>query len=800
MRLYTCAIHKHLVRASTILIIGAIAIAAGAEPKSVRTIAPFDSGWHFFKGDASGAEKPEFSDANWRVLSLPHDWSIEGAIDQQNRTGAAGGFLPAGVGWYRKHFTLPQQDARRRVFIDFDGVMANSAVWINGVPLGRRPYGYVSFEYELSAHLHYGDKNPNIVAVRADNSAQPASRWYSGAGIYRHVRLVITDPVHIDHWATFVTVPQLAHDKATVHVQTTIDNQSEAPRNAALDISITAPNGQVAATAATATQSIEPGKSSDFAADLIVNNPHLWNLDQPAMYRVIARVRTGKNTVDDEVIPFGIREFHFDPDTGFWLDGRNMKIKGVCLHHDGGCVGAAVPLSVWERRLSTLKSIGVNAIRTAHNPVAPEFLDLCDRMGFVVMDEMFDCWTVGKNPYDYHLYFREWSHTDTRDTVRRDRNHPSIVLYSAGNEIHDTPKPELAKEILRGLIDVFHANDPTRPVTQALFRPNVSHDYDDGLADMLDVIGQNYRENEILAAHAAKPARKIIGTENTHDRLAWLALRDHPAYAGQFLWSGIDYLGEGRMWPYIGAGSGLLDRTGAMKPIAYERQSWWSPRPIVYITRRVARRELPPTDPGYEAARRQSETIAPDWTPPVTEAHEENVEVYSNCDEVELQLNGRSLGSKSLPADASPRSWHVPFERGALKAIGRNGGQVVASEELRTAGPAAKVVLAADRDTVTPDWDDVSFVRATVVDENGTRVPNATNLIAFHIAGPANIVGVDNADNASHESFQGSERHAYHGECIAVVRGDGSSGQIVISASAPGLIGSSVNVRAGRRP
>jgi len=371
--------------------------------------------------------------------------------------------------------------------------------------------------------------------VRADNSGQPASRWYAGAGIYRHVRLLVTEPVHLDQWATFVTTPQVAAGEATVRIQTSVVNQSDAARTVTLEVAILGADGKTVKIAETALQAVAAGKSADFEQEIAVQSPDIWNLDHPALYRAVASVRAGKTTLDDEVVAFGIRKFHFDAATGFWLNGRNFKLKGVCLHHDGGAVGAAVPLRVWERRLEQLKRLGVNAIRTAHNPPAPEFLDLCDRMGFLVMDEMFDCWTVAKNPYDYHLYFRDWSLTDTRDTVLRDRNHPSIVVYSAGNEIRDTPNAELAIGILKGLVDAFHKTDPTRPVSQALFRPNASHDYEDGLADLLDVIGQNYRENEILAAHAAKPTRRILGTENQHGREVWLALRDNPPYAGQFL-------------------------------------------------------------------------------------------------------------------------------------------------------------------------------------------------------------------------------------------------------------------------
>ena len=407
--------------------------------------------------------------------------------------------------------------------------------------------------------------------------------------------------------------------------------------------------------------------------------------------------------MDEETTPFGIREFKFDADTGFWLNGHNFKLKGVCIHHDGGAFGAAVPLRVWERRLEILRQLGVNAIRTAHNPPAPEFLDLCDRMGFIVMDEMFDCWTVAKNPHDYHLYFKDWSIIDTRDTVRRDRNHPSIVVYSAGNEIHDTPKPEIAKPILASLVAAFHAEDSSRPVTQALFRPNVSHDYDNGLADLLDVVGQNYRENEILAAHQQKPARKILGTENRHDRPVWLALRDNRPYAGQFLWTGIDYLGEAPAWPIVAHGSGLIDRTGTIRPLGFQRQSWWSDKPMVFITRRVAPTALSPTDPGYQPdpQRRQQQVLFPDWTPksssPTTRMSKSTATArQSNCFST-ANLSGQRRYRQTLHREIG--MCLSPQER--LKAVAANGGQIVATQELRTAGAPARIMLSADRE---PDY------------------------------------------------------------------------------------------------
>jgi len=780
----------------TLCLIGTIALsfAPSTVQATSRTTLSFDSGWLFLKSDASGAESPSFNDSAWRKLDVPHDWSIEGPFDKDNPTRGSGGFLPSGVGCYRKHFKLAPDSKNKRVFIDFDGVMANSDVWINGFHLGKRPYGYVSFRYELTARLNLdGD---NVLAVRADTSAQPASRWYSGAGIYRHTRLVVTDPIHMGHWDTFITTPQVAADKAVVLVRTTVVNQSTVARNVALEITLVDAKGRTHKTPVTTTQSVAPGKSVDFKQEIVVQNPLVWDKDQPYLYKAITRVRADKSIVDEETSVFGIREFHFDANTGFWLNGKNFKLKGVCLHHDGSAFGAAVPLRVWERRLEILRSLGVNAIRTAHNPPSPEFLDLCDRMGFLVMDEMFDAWTVAKNPHDYHLYFKEWSLIDTRDTVRRDRNHPSILLYSAGNEIHDTPKPEIAKPILASLVKVFHENDDSRPVTQGLFRPNVSKDYDNGLADLLDVVGQNYRENEILAAHKQKPTRKIVGTENTHERNAWLPMRDNPEYAGQFIWAGIDYLGESPAWPNISYNFGLLERTGTVRPLGYQRASWWADKPMVYAARRVAPTPLAPTDPGYSPVPdRRPQVLFPDWTPRNLSAHEENVEVYSNCDEVELFLNGVSLGKQSRPADDSPRIWKVQYAPGTLQAVGRNKTRQVATYELRTAGTPAKIILTPDRNSLSATWDDVIHVTATVVDANGVLIPTASDLITFNVTGPGAIAAVDSGNNTSHEPFQSSERRAYQGRCFAMIKAT-AKGRITLTASAPSLKVSSLTLNA----
>ena len=765
------------------------------KPKTTcaRVTQPFDLHWRFTKGDAPGAEQSEFDDASWQKINVPHDWSIEGPFDPNNPTGRGGAYLPCGISWYRKDFSLPDDYAGRRVFIEFDGVMANSDVWINGHHLGKRPFGYSSFCYELTDHINFGKNESNILAVRTDTTLQPDSRWYTGQGIYRHVRMVITDPVHIDHWGVFITTPKVSAEQAVVQIQTTVVNQSDAQRKITVQTTINAPTGKFVESAES-TQFISGGQRVDVMQYITVNNPQLWDLDSPNLYEAVSKIISDEVTIDDDFTTFGIRDAHFESATGFWLNGKNIRLNGVCLHHDGGAVGAAVPLRIWERHLELLRQVGTNAIRTAHNPPAPDFLDLCDRMGFLVMDEALDAWTVGKNHAEngYNVHFKEWGTIDLRDMVLRDRNHPCVILYSTGNEIHDTPKEELARKILRVLVDICHKNDPSRPVTQGLFRPNVSHDYDNGLADMLDVIGTNYRDKELLAAHKDKPTRKIVCTEQNHARGAWLDVRDNPQHAGQFIWTGVDYLGEAD-WPSISSRFGIIDRTGGFYPRTYQRQSWWSDKPMVHIARAE-------TVPSHESDRRNSQRVFSNWTPlDPNDYTDAEVEVYSNCDEVELILNGKSLGTKPKPEDDSPRKWSIPYEAGTIKALGKNNGQIVATHELHTAGKPAKILLEVDRKKLTTDWNEVVQANVTIVDENGIRCPWADNLISFELTGPGKIIAVDNADLVSHESFQGSERHAFRGRCIAILKATAASGKITLTASAPSLESASIEIEAAAK-
>jgi beta-galactosidase len=803
---------------------------ASAQSRQGRNIINFDKNWRFVKEDVSGAEKPVFNDSKWRTLDVPHDWSIEGPYAQTNTTGSGGGYLPAGIGWYRKTFTVDAADAKRKVVIEFDGVMCNSEVFVNGVSVGKRPYGYVGFAYDITSHLNFGGK-PNIIAVRVDDSLQPSSRWYTGAGIYRHVRLVSTGTTHFDHWGVFIRPQNVTAQKAALNVQAKVTNESATAGIYTLQTTVIDPSGKTVKTSESK-QNIAAGKTADYTQNIEVTNPALWDTQRPQLYKVITKLISGTTTTDAVTTPVGIREAKFLAATGFWLNGKNIKMYGVCLHHDGGAVGSAVPLAVWERRFKKLKEIGANAIRTSHNAMAPEFLDLCDRMGMLVMDETFDTWEAnkvsrgkdGNNGGGYNLYFKQWWDKDTRDQVLSDRNHPSIVVYSVGNEIHDNLRDTSGFRKYKMQQDLIHQLDPSRPVTMALLQPNgTSQAYKTGLAEIMDITGQNYRENELVDYHNAHPDRVVIGTENTHVLNQWLALRDNPFMSGQFLWTGVDYLGED-LWPSRGATFGLIDRTGGWHTNGLQRAAWWSAKPVVYIQRSSPTPPRPVRTPpagaapaGVAGANRPAGTAAPildgptaaaarggieflsDWTPadPATYTNA-RVQVFSNADETELFLNGKSLGVKyKSPLDSS-LFWNVPFEKGTLKAISRNKGKQVGTDELKTAGEPAKIILTTDKSTIGNNWDDVSFVTATIVDANGVVCPNSDKLIRFGIAGSGVIAAVDNADRNDHDPYQATQRKTYKGTCIALIKANASTGKINVKASAPGLPDATISLTAKR--
>lgn len=745
----------------------------------VRETISFDKAWKFQKSDAEGAENLKFNDKKWRLLDVPHDWSIETEINRDNPSGRGGGYFGTGIGWYRKTFETPKSYTGKKVFIQFDGVMANSDVWINGQHLGHRPNGYIGFEYELTPYLKLGKKN--VISVKCDNTDQPASRWYTGAGIYRHTRLVVKDPIFIQQWGSFFSSPSVSAEKATVKVKTTVVNSSSVEKEIEVIASIISADGAQKAEGKKSV-TLAAGATVDVEQDIVVENPTLWSLENPYLYKGKTQLQVADAIVDDEVVNFGIRSIRFDAATGFYLNDKNFKIKGVCLHHDGAAVGAAVPLAIWHERLLKLKSIGINGVRTAHNPFDPGFYDLCDQLGFLVMNETFDTWRAKKNHADfgYQLYFDKWWEKDTRDIVVRDRNHPSIVIYSVGNEIRDNLSKQSGVDTYKMQHDVVHKYDGTRPVTLALFRPNSFGVYDNGFVELQDVVGQNYREDELVAAHNQKPTRKVIGTENGHLRQAMLTMRDNPFMAGQFLWTGFDYLGEAT-WPEISHDYGVFDRCGFPKTRTYERAGWWSDKPVVNIVRR-------------EFHLGEGELVD-DWTPKDFDTYDEaHLEIYTNCDEVELFLNDKSLGVKTNPLDGSAIKWQLTYQQGTIKAVGKNSGKVVTECSYTSAGSATTLKLTATKMKLKNDFDDVVIITTEAVDEEGTRSPNTDKLISFEVSEAGKLIGVDNGDLENHDAFFLNTRRLVKGRCIAIVRAAADQGKITVSASAPGLKSTSIEL------
>lgn len=771
----------------------------GAALAAPRVVDELSEDWRFLQGDPEGAETAGLNDSAWQVVSVPHDWAIAGPFDANAKAAGENGFLPSGVAWYRRQLDIKPQPGRR-YFVEFDGIMERSGIWVNGHHVGYRPMGYVSQRYDVTRHLRADGKN--VLAVRADTSAAPSSRWYTGSGIYRHVRLIETGDIHIPQGGAYVRTTAIAGDRATISVVTEVSNGADGVAAGNLEVVLTDPKGREAARVVTPFANLAGGRTLTLPVELTLANVRRWDIDDPALYHAAIRVlATDGSVVDDEGVSFGVREARFDPATGFWFNGRNFKLKGVALHHDGGAVGAAVPLAVWRQRLTALKAQGVNAVRTAHNVPSPEFLDLTDRLGLIVMDELFDQWNVAKTPEDYHLFFGDWHKRDTLDMVRRDRNHPSIVLWSAGNEIHDTAYPVQAKAALRSILDIVHAADPSRPVTMALFRPNVTKDYENGLADMLDVVGQNYRENELIAASKQNPKRSIVGTENAHNRSNWVPVRDYAPFSGMFLWTGVDYLGEANRsgWPNIQNPAGLLDRTGRQKISGMERESWWSQRPVVHLVRNA---DPAASGPATDGAGGPNQPVLPtmiavatpkpkvalfdDWSPDDRTPHEETIEVYSNCGQVEAYLNGRSLGTLPINQDASPRRWPVRYEPGEVRAVCRDAGTSEVSDSLRTAGAPVRIELQAEASRVGAHFDDMTYVRARVVDVNGVTVPSATHRLHFEVKGAGRIIATDNGSSVDHTPFPSHARSVVNGHAVALVRGAGT-GRFTVTATAEGL-------------
>ena len=799
----------------TLLLVAALAAALplqAAEP--IRERRNFDDGWRFHKGDVTGGERPDLSDASWRRLRLPHDWSIEGPYSASNASGT--GFLPGGIGWYRKTFRIPESLSSRKLFIEFDGVYRSSDVWINGHHVGRRPYGYSSFEYDLTPHLNFGAQ-PNVLAVRVDHSVAADSRFYTGSGIYRHVWLTIARPLHVAHWGAFVSTPVVTQAEALVSIETSVVNESRTAADVKVVTALVDAGGREVASV-TAQERLAPGTTRVFAQQGSVERPRLWSLSDPYLYSAVTHIYAGTAASDEYRTAFGIRTIRFDPDRGFFLNGQSMKLKGVCLHHDLGALGAAFSEAALERRLKILKDLGVNAVRCSHNPMAPEEYDLCDRLGLLVMDEAFDEWTGGKHKWvegwntgtastrGYHEDFDQWSARDLEDMVLRDRNHPSIVLWSIGNEIdypgdpfghpkgRDGLKPgmqdaDVLPMVARRLIGEVKSLDGSRPVTQALADINASNAA--GLAELLDVAGYIYLEQFYERDHAAWPGRVILGSENSRSLAAWRPVAVNDYVAGQFLWTGIDFLGEAPRYPSRGSSAGLLDICGFRKPDAYLREALWSDRPMVY----AAAQEAP-----APAAGNRGRILAEHWNWAGDARQAIPVEVYTNCTSAELFLNGQSQGEKRVEDRLQPvLRWDVPNQPGVVRVIAKRDGAEAAHYELATAGPAAALELAPDKSVLEANGDDLASIEIRVVDASGRRVYLAAGEIRVEVTGAGALAALDSGDARNLSPVQTDHRKPYQGRALALVRAGVNAGPIVVKASSPELKGAELTLNA-RQP
>jgi len=787
--------------------------------------ASFNEGWRFLKADASGAEQADFDDAAWRALNLPHDWAIEGPFDSKYNP-ETGGLPIFGTAWYRKHFTIPTDGRGKFYSIEIDGAMSNSTVWLNGHKLGGRPYGYSSFELELTPHLNFGGEN--VIAVRLAPEDE-SSRWYPGAGIYRNVWLVSTGPVHVAHWGTYITTPEVSNASATVAIRNEIRNQSAQAASVSVETAILdASNKQVSRQSADAT--IPAGQTSAVPLKLTVASPQRWDVSRPYLYQAVTTVRQGTEVLDRYVTPFGIRTIEFTREQGFLLNGRHLKIQGVCNHHDLGALGAAVSRRAIERQLEIMKSMGVNGIRTSHNPPAPELLEACDRMGLVVMDEAFDMWRIPKKRNGYSKYFADWAETDMRDMIRRDRNHPSIILWSIGNEIPEQNKAN-GWETAKMLSGIAHEEDSTRPTTSAM------NEWEDAIknhfADQVDVKGFNYQPMHYAKIQDEHLKWVIYGSEtascvssrgvyhlplasfekdpslqvSSYDTVAppWAMCPDVefaaqerlPNVLGEFVWTGFDYLGEPtpygsrKEWPSRSSYFGIVDLAGFPKDRYYLYKSEWTSDPLVHVL--------------------------PHWNWPGREGQMIPVMAYTNAEEVELFLNGKSLGRKKRGTDTvvipvgqnvTPArkftskfrlEWEVPYQPGTLRAVAYTGGAEVASDEVHTAGRPASIRLTPDRAQIRADGEDLSFITVRIEDKDGNLCPLADDLVHFRLEGPGTIAAVDNGNAASVESFQADHRKAFSGMALLIVRSQArQAGPIQVRATSDGLQAASVDLTAAQ--
>jgi beta-galactosidase len=810
---------------------------AGDTQPAVRQEILFDAGWRFHRGGAQGAEEIAFDDRAWRPLDLPHDWSIEDlpgtdspyspdAISQ-----ASGGFTTGGTGWYRKAFVLPAELKGRRIVIQFDGVYMNAQAWLNGASLGRHRYGYTSFSFDATGQARFGQTN--VLAVKVQNEGEN-SRWYSGSGVYRHVWLKVLDPVHVGPWGVSLATPEVTRALVKINIQTRVANESGESSPVNVVARILDPDGSEVEVARSG-QTIKAGQAFEFAQVAEVKAPRLWGLETQALYTCVSEVYRGKKLADRVETRFGIRTIRFDANQGFQINGQTVKLKGGCFHDDNGPLGARAYDRAEERKVQLLKAAGFNAIRCSHNPPSSAFLDACDRLGMLVIDEAFDMWDIEKTPFDYHLYFKDAWREDVQSMVLRDRNHPSIILWSIGNEIPDRQKPEVVATA-QMLGDFIRKLEPTRPITSAV---NDIKEDKDPYFRTLDVAGYNYaadgdgnKSNVYELDHARVPERIMYGSESFPLEAfgSWMAALDHPYVIGDFVWTAWDYIGEASIgwrgyyqnhdfYPWTLAYCGDMDICGWKRPQSFYRDALWKKNQIsVFVKPPRPSFELNPKRESW--SRWHFEDLVADWSWEGYEGKLFEVVVYSSCEEVELILNGKSLGRK--PTNRRTQfvaRWEVPYEAGVLRAIGHNsacdefaalshgnqagvlqamahgGDKEANSAELRSAEAPSQIQLQADRTTLRANGEDLSYITAELLDAHGTRNPKAENSIHFEIEGPGTIIGIGNANPVSTESYAQPHRKAWRGRCLVIVKSGTHPGVVTLNAGTEGLTGGQVSIR-----
>ena len=787
------------------------------ENDSVRSRTSLDKNWKFIQEDVVNGSNPDYDDKSWRELNVPHDWSIEGEYAENHPAGRAGAYLPTGIGWYRKSLDIKNLSKENRYFIEFDGVYMNSDVWINSHHLGNRPYGYIGFAYDLTPFLKEGE---NTIAVKVDHSLAPSGRWYTGSGIYRHVWLTKTSNIYIPQWGTFVTTPEVSKKEAKVSLQIDILNKTNSATKLSVKSSIINNSNT---TVATSNSDIEIKDSVRVVQNFTITKPKLWSPASPNMYTVKTDIYNEGILVDTYTTPLGVRKVEVRGSKGFFLNGEPLKLKGLSNHHDAGPVGAAVPNDVLYKRLKSLKEMGCNALRTTHNPFAPEFYVMCDTMGFMVMDEAFDGWFDAKAKHDYGNYFEKWWKKDLSDFMRRDRNHPSVIMWSIGNEI-----PRFTADQQKLIVDYTLTIDSTRPISQG-------RGYSAPHIDISGFNGHGEFRGVLEKHHAENPDRAIIGTEITHTlqtrgiyrTRTWYRTKDNPApwekphqfkkmenkvykiphlakeevftdispryqssydnsivrigvrddwnrvedydyYIGNFRWTGFDYLGESFNWPARTANFGIIDLAGFPKDHYYLYQSLWSDKPMVHLL--------------------------PHWTHPGKEGVEIPVVVYTNTGGAELFLNEKSLGKKKMTRERQI-VWNVPYASGTLTVVAHDADGNKLSKSYTTAGEATSVEMIVDRNEVTANETDVIHCEISIVDSKGTYVPNANQIITFDVEGPARIIGVENGDILDLSPHKVNYRKTFNGKCLLLIETTDKAGTIKITAGSKGFKSDVVKIK-----